>query len=203
MFFCESYDPSTAAREAIAMCCEAGYRVPEFDSIVVTGVSGVIGAMVAQALGKKLLVVRKPGVPTRSRFCAGSPRESFPLVGEIGGRFIIVDDEIYSGNTVKTIISTIGDNFYCHCGSELAYDPCEDADCSTCDYLECSDRRDSEGNLVNAPEPEPYPVFVGLLTVKPYKAPKPWRTFGYMWSPELLASQFGIRCEWSGTKPRK
>jgi len=192
MLFYETYEPLAAAREAVITANELA---PEFDTVVVSGVSGTIGAIAAQILGKKLLIVRKPGVPTQARYFGGSKRKSFPLVGEIGQRFIIFDDEIYSGGTVRHILETLRANFYLPCGAEQTYDPCEDADCSACDYLECSDRRDSDGNLVNAPAPEPYPVFVGLLTVQPYRAPKPWGHFGYMWSPELLASQFGIRYE--------
>jgi hypothetical protein len=192
VLFFETYEPLSAAREAVITATELA---PGFDTVVVSGVSGTIGAIAAQVLGKKLLIVRKPGVPTQARYCEGSKRESFPLVGEIGGRFIIFDDEICTGKTVRHILETLRANFYLPCGAGMADDGCEDADCDQCDYLECADRRDSEYNRVNAPAPEPYPVFVGLLTVKPYRAPKPWGNFGYMWSPAVLASQFDIRYE--------
>ncbi len=65
----------------------------EFDSIAVSGVSGIFGALIAKHLGKNLIVVRKLSDGSHSTF----PVES----GTLPGRYVIIDDLVASGRTVQ------------------------------------------------------------------------------------------------------
>lgn len=71
----------------------------DFDTFVGTGVSGIIGASVlASALNKNLLIVRKPGEASHS----------FEKVeGRLGLRWVFVDDLIASGETYMRVRSEI------------------------------------------------------------------------------------------------
>lgn len=65
----------------------------DFDTIVVTGVSGLlIGPVVAHMMGKKIAVIRKEDDGSHS---------SDTIEGEIGDRYVIIDDFICTGTTVK------------------------------------------------------------------------------------------------------
>lgn len=71
----------------------------EFDSIVVTGVSGLtIGAIIAHHFHKDLVVVRKDGEQAHSNYA---------VEGWVGSRYIILDDLIATGATVRRIMQTI------------------------------------------------------------------------------------------------
>lgn len=73
----------------------------EFDTLVATGISGtVFAARVADALGKKLCIVRKTQDTLNH---SGSKIE-----GYIGDRCLIVDDLMSSGKTVRTILERLG-----------------------------------------------------------------------------------------------
>lgn len=75
----------------------------DFDSIAVTGVSGLtFGSILAHRLNKNLIVVRKQTELTHS-WC--------DIEGEkTGKKYIIVDDQISSGDTVKSIITRLRDH---------------------------------------------------------------------------------------------
>ena len=71
----------------------------EFDTIVCTGISGIIFAVpLAQRLNKKIAIVRKDRDGTHSN----NEIESNCFKGEFG-RCLIVDDLVSSGATVKRI----------------------------------------------------------------------------------------------------
>lgn len=69
----------------------------DFDTIVFSGMSGaLIAPSLADALKKKLVMVRKDSDITHS---------CYRLEGDLGGcRYIIIDDQISSGETIKRII---------------------------------------------------------------------------------------------------
>jgi hypothetical protein len=74
----------------------------KFDAIAVRGISGmIIGAPLAANLGKPLIVVRKPSEKSH-----GEPVEVPTLLpGKF--RYIIIDDMIASGETVRSIVVSI------------------------------------------------------------------------------------------------
>ena len=74
-------------------------RGVEFDTIVGTGISGLIPLkQAADELGIHWLAVRKPGENSHS----GSL-----LTGEIGDKWLMVDDFMQSGATVKRVVEAI------------------------------------------------------------------------------------------------
>ena len=69
--------------------------VPDFDKIVVRGVSGItFGAVLAHLLDKALFIIRKSEEWSHSGSIVTGPR---------GGRYLIVDDFISGGNTMRAI----------------------------------------------------------------------------------------------------
>ena len=71
----------------------------EFDSIVCSGVSGlIITPQVSEILNKHLIIVRKKNEERYSEFT---------VEGTNPGRYIILDDLICSNNTVKHIMKSI------------------------------------------------------------------------------------------------
>lgn len=75
----------------------------EFDTIVFRGMSGsLIAPIIAYLMHKSLLVVRKDSENNHS---------GYSLEGNHPSRFIIIDDFISSGHTIKTILSDVGDRF--------------------------------------------------------------------------------------------
>ncbi len=73
----------------------------DFDTIVVTGVSGLLfGPATAHAMGKRLVVVRKRNESSHSRE---------KIEGELldGAKFIILDDLVDSGTTLINILEAI------------------------------------------------------------------------------------------------
>ncbi len=69
----------------------------EFDSIAVTGTSGLcFGGALSIALGKPLIVVRKKGEDSHSRFT--------PVEGNLlAHRYVFVDDQVSSGDTRRRV----------------------------------------------------------------------------------------------------
>lgn len=105
MYFPEAVDPKQRAA-AVEYCCDRLRDIP-FDSIVVTGYSGAaFGSVVAHALGKALVIVRKP---TETANHSGHAIEGNP-----GQRFVIIDDFISSGATVRRILDTMADHCRTH-----------------------------------------------------------------------------------------
>lgn len=79
-------------------------RVPiEFDTIVCSGVSGIVFAVqLAQRMGRKVAIVRKDGDGTHST----NKIEANCFPNEIG-KYIIVDDLIDSGKTIDRIVAAM------------------------------------------------------------------------------------------------
>jgi adenine/guanine phosphoribosyltransferase-like PRPP-binding protein len=77
----------------------------EFDVIVVRGVSGLLlGVTLSKRLKKGLVVVRKPNEGTHSTFiCEGT-------MPTRGNKWIIVDDILVTGNTLRAIFRALA---YC------------------------------------------------------------------------------------------
>ena len=76
-------------------------RTVRFDSIVVRGVSGlIVGAPVAHLIQKPIVVVRKEGVSSHTSSLISN-------FGEIGGRYVVVDDFVSSGGTLMAIRSEV------------------------------------------------------------------------------------------------
>lgn len=74
----------------------------EFDTIVGTGFSGgIVIPSLALAMGKKFVLIRKE--------TDDSHHGKGKLVGQLGTRWIFVDDFISSGKTRKRVISKVGE----------------------------------------------------------------------------------------------
>jgi hypothetical protein len=104
-------------------------RIDEFDAIAVCGVSGLlIGTTVADKLDKPLIVVRKPDDKTT--------HSRLKVEGSLLGRYLIVDDLVCFGGTVRRMVKAIKEhNEYAvcvgvYCFAEMYYptyyegDPC-------------------------------------------------------------------------------
>ena len=75
----------------------------EFDAIVCCGISGLmVVPQIAELLKKNIIVIRKDL----------NGYSSFNIEGPYTNKYIIVDDLICSGNTVKTIMKQIKSEFY-------------------------------------------------------------------------------------------
>ena len=78
----------------------------QYDTIVGCGVSGTILLFPLQArLGKHVAVIRKPNDGTHSMQ---------NIEGTIGSRYVIVDDQVSSGATVRYIKEQIANQFVAH-----------------------------------------------------------------------------------------
>jgi orotate phosphoribosyltransferase len=84
-------------------------RLAEFDAIAVCGVSGLlVGPSISDKLGKPLIVVRKMD--------DSSTHSTLKVEGSLLGRYLILDDLICSGNTVRHIVKAIqGHNEFAVC----------------------------------------------------------------------------------------
>lgn len=92
----------------------------EFDAIACCGISGLmVVPQIAELLKKNILVIRKDL----------NGYSNFNIEGPHTNRYIIIDDLICSGNTVKTIMKAIKSEFhkpkclgiYCYMPEESAY----------------------------------------------------------------------------------
>lgn len=82
--------------------CRQALRGVEFDTIVGTGFSGgVVIPALAMSMGKKFVLIRKEGDDSHH----GGGR----LVGELGKRWIFVDDFVSTGRTRERVIKKIAD----------------------------------------------------------------------------------------------
>lgn len=71
----------------------------EFDTIIGQGLSGsLVAPLLADALGKSFAIVRKDGATSHG---------TYPVEGIIGAKWIMVDDFIASGNTVRNIYDKV------------------------------------------------------------------------------------------------
>lgn len=94
-----------------------------FDSIAVRGTSGVsLGAVTAYMLNKGLCIVRKPNENRHS---------DYDIEGPIGDRYVIVDDFISTGETVKTIVASLKEVSSAECVGVICYatETWREADC--------------------------------------------------------------------------
>lgn len=108
-------------RNMIVMEAVRRLRNYRFDTIVCCGISGcLVVPQVAEIINKHILVVRKPKEQCYSEFSTE---------GVAPHRYIILDDLICSGNTVKHIKKTIKNEYpiakcigiYCYLPQECAY----------------------------------------------------------------------------------
>jgi adenine/guanine phosphoribosyltransferase-like PRPP-binding protein len=82
---------------------EESFETFDFDTIVCTGISGVVFApALAKKMGRKIAIVRKARDGTHS-----SNKVEADCFDDEFGNYIIVDDLISSGNTVKRITKAI------------------------------------------------------------------------------------------------
>lgn len=86
-------------RNSIVMKAVIELRKFDFDSIVCSGTSGLLVVpQIAEILDKHIVVIRKP---SEKRYSI------FEIEGVTPHRYIIVDDLVCSGNTVKLINKTL------------------------------------------------------------------------------------------------
>jgi len=98
----------------------------KFDTIVFRGFSGaVVGPVVALRLKKPWALVRKAGDNTHS---------SHHVEGDVSGDYVIIDDFVATGETVKHIVSKCPDG---RCVGAYFYD------CKWADGVWCNGRGDS------------------------------------------------------------
>ena len=105
----------------IKAVCDLRKISDQFDSIVCCGVSGLmVVPQIAELLNKHIVVIRKPDEKCYS---------DFPMEGVTPFRYIIVDDLVCSGSTIKHIKHTIYEDcpksqcvgVYCYIPDECAY----------------------------------------------------------------------------------
>lgn len=72
-----------------------------FDAVAVTGLSGLLmGPVVADRLGKGIIVVRKEGEKNHS---------GYAIESSVSGKYVIVDDFISTGATIRRIVDNVGE----------------------------------------------------------------------------------------------
>lgn len=105
----------------IKAVCDLRKLKDQFDSIVCCGISGlVVAPQISEILNKHLVIIRKPNEKCYSEF---------PMEGVTPFRYVIVDDLICSGSTIKHIKNTIYEDtpkarcvgLYCYMPEECAY----------------------------------------------------------------------------------
>ena len=94
-------------RNKIVMECVGRLRsIEALDSIVVCGTSGLlVGPQVSEILNLNLVIVRKPNETSSSY-------SDFDVEGTHPSRYIILDDLICSGKTVRNILRAINSEYY-------------------------------------------------------------------------------------------
>ena len=94
---------NTIVRGFISTDGSAEYKRFDFDTIVCTGISGVIfGVQLAQRMGRKVAIVRKDGDGSHST----NRVEANCFPNEIG-KYVIVDDLTETGATVKRVVAAM------------------------------------------------------------------------------------------------
>lgn len=105
----------------IKTVCDLRKIADNFDSIACCGISGLmVVPQIAEILNKNIVIIRKPDEKRYSDFW---------IEGVAPFRYVIVDDLICSGNTVKWIKQTIYEDnpkarcvgLYCYLPEECAY----------------------------------------------------------------------------------
>lgn len=117
---CHVLNHKTRNKIIIKAICELRKITEQFDSIACCGVSGLmVVPQIAELLNKNILIVRK----NEKRYSA------FLTEGVAPFRYVIVDDLVCSGETIKHINSTIRMEYdrarcvgvYCYLPEECAY----------------------------------------------------------------------------------
>jgi orotate phosphoribosyltransferase-like protein len=112
-YLMQAFDPSTRKiliDEAVKRLRWVRKKLP-FDAVAFRGVSGAaLGPTVADRLGVNIIAIRKPGDGSHSSNTAEGVR---------GVRYIVIDDFVSSGKTLKTVVDTLSDctcvGIYCYC----------------------------------------------------------------------------------------
>jgi adenine/guanine phosphoribosyltransferase-like PRPP-binding protein len=122
---CHVLNHKTRNRIIIKAVCDLR-KIEHFDSIVCCGISGLLVApQIAEILNKHLVVIRKENDKCYS---------DFGIEGVAPYRYIIIDDLICSGKTVRHIKNTIKEDYpraicigvYCYLPDDSAYRDDED-----------------------------------------------------------------------------
>lgn len=93
-------DPAGVVQSAVGFSL---VKQVKFDTIVGTGLSGsLVIPMLARRLRRKWAIVRKDGEQRHS---------SYQIEGEIGDRWIFVDDLIASGRTLRRVQEVVQEEF--------------------------------------------------------------------------------------------
>lgn len=93
-YFSSAMEP--VGRDWIIEVCRAAQERLDFDTVVVTGVSGcVVGGLVAQALGVHLAVVRKEDDTSTHSY--------HRVEGFMGHRWVFLDDLVDTGSTRRHV----------------------------------------------------------------------------------------------------
>jgi adenine/guanine phosphoribosyltransferase-like PRPP-binding protein len=109
----------------IKAVCDLRKITKDFDSIACCGVSGLmVVPQIAEILNKNILVVRKD----ERRY------SDFTTEGVAPFRYVVIDDLICSGKTIKHITDTIKEEYpraralgvYCYLPEECAYPPTDE-----------------------------------------------------------------------------
>jgi adenine/guanine phosphoribosyltransferase-like PRPP-binding protein len=83
-------------------------KLTEFDTIVVTGISGIaFGSILSFLLKKQLVIVRKGGERAHS-----SRKVESNITGKNIGKWVFVDDLIDTGKTLKRVKRSLEDGGY-------------------------------------------------------------------------------------------
>lgn len=99
-YFDNALDP--IGRETAIEFARAAQAALDFDTVVVTGVSGVLmGGVIAHALGVNVLVVRKPDDTSTHSYERAE--------GHLGRRWVALDDFVETGATYRRLKAVVKD----------------------------------------------------------------------------------------------
>jgi adenine/guanine phosphoribosyltransferase-like PRPP-binding protein len=117
---CRVLNHKVRNKAIIKAVCDLRKIAKEFDSIACCGVSGLmVVPQIAEILNKHIVIIRKQG----------QSYSTFSMEGVTPFRYVIIDDLICSGETVKYIKNTIYEEcpkskcigLYCYMPEECAY----------------------------------------------------------------------------------
>jgi len=117
---CKVLNHKVRNKAIIKAVCDLRKITKEFDSIACCGVSGLmVVPQIAEILNKHIVIIRKQG----------QSYSTFSMEGVTPFRYVIIDDLICSGETVKYIKNTVHEEcpkskcigLYCYMPEECAY----------------------------------------------------------------------------------